>query len=141
VTLVMVGAACVSGGPPGSGQHAATMAYLLSLGAPPNTPDIAGMTALHHAATNARSDAGVVRALLHAGGNPDARNRYGEVPLMLGIQTAAFDVIDALMEAGASLDIPDADDLTPRSALLSPATALLIRSRASGCSLSAAGRR
>jgi hypothetical protein len=141
VTLVMAGAARIRGGPPGSGKHADTMAYLLSRGAPPNTPDIAGRTALHHAATNAPFDAGVVRALLRAGGDPDARNRYGEVPLMLTIQTAALDVIDALMEASASLDIPDADDLTPRSALSTLCYGAAETPACPGRSLSAAGRR
>jgi ankyrin repeat protein len=112
----MNGAARSRGGPPGAGQHAGTLKYLLLRGAPPNVPDIAGLTALHHAATTP-PPAAVVRVLLENGGDPNARNRYGEVPFMSAVQTAAVDVIELLMEFGADLDIPDADDLTPRCVL------------------------
>jgi len=114
-TLVIAGAQRGGAGCPES-DHPATMKYLLAMGAPPDSEDIVGYTALHHATQNTFGGTiALARQLLDAGANVNHQNRYGEVALLGAFQTNGIDAIDLLMEYGADLDISDADDIIPRN--------------------------
>lgn len=55
----------------------------------------------------------LARILLQNGANIDQQERYGGVPILLAFRTNRIDAVDLLMEAGARLDIADADGITP----------------------------
>jgi hypothetical protein len=65
--------------------QAATIEYLLSLGADPNALDKSGVAPLHRAVRTRSLPA--VRALLDGGANPSAPNKSGSTPLHLAVQT------------------------------------------------------
>jgi hypothetical protein len=65
--------------------QAATIKYLISVGADPNALDKSGVAPLHRA-VRTRSLA-AVRALLDGGANSKARNKTGSMPLHLAVQT------------------------------------------------------
>jgi hypothetical protein len=73
-----------------------------------------GWTPLHVAV--AAGDAAVVRALLEAGAQPDARTESGTTPLHLALQRSP-DLVAVLREAGAALDGPSAAYLDDVDAL------------------------
>ncbi|EIW52467.1 ankyrin [Trametes versicolor FP-101664 SS1] len=112
-TFVVRGAQNIIGTASSTDQdHAATLKYLLDLGAPPNMPDIVGYTALHHACnSNPRPE--LARILLEGGADPNQQDHFGSVPLMGAFQNDAVQLVDLLMEHGASLDIKDGDGDTP----------------------------
>lgn len=112
-TFVVRGAQNIIGTTSSTDQdHAATLKYLLDLGAPPNMPDIVGYTALHHACnSNPRPE--LARILLEGGADPNQQDHFGSVPLMGAFQNDAVQLVDLLMEHGASLDIKDGDGDTP----------------------------
>jgi hypothetical protein len=64
--------------------QAATIAYLLAVGADPHTVDRSGVAPLHRA-VRTRSVA-AVRALLDGGANPRQSNKGGSTPLHLAVQ-------------------------------------------------------
>ncbi|KZT67860.1 hypothetical protein DAEQUDRAFT_672474 [Daedalea quercina L-15889] len=111
----------VAGGQRGAAQcpgadHAATLNYLISGGAPVDSCDIVGLTALHHATQNAYGPTvALARILLESGANVNYQNLYGEIPLLSAFQLGDARVVELLMEFGADLDIPDADGTTGRS--------------------------
>jgi ankyrin repeat protein len=51
-----------------------------------------------------RGDAQVVRELVTAGADVNARDRYGQTGLMLAAHAGHADVVDVLIDAGADLD-------------------------------------
>src|SRR5690606_39321673 len=51
------------------------------------------------------SDVEMVKALLAAGADPDAANRFGMTPLMQASRYGDAEVIRALLDGGASLDV------------------------------------
>jgi len=110
-SLVVLGSQRVSGA---NCKHQETLKYLLSHGVPPDVPDICGHTALHHTMIGSVK-ADMMRTLIEHGANVDQQERYGGVPLLIAFRTNRIDVVDLLMEAGAKLDIPDADGITPNS--------------------------
>lgn len=113
-TLVIAGAQRGAAACPGS-NHPATLNFLLSRGAPVDSEDIVGYTALHHATQNTSGGAlALARILLSSGANVNHRNRYGEVPILGAFQTNGVDAVELLMEFGADLDIADADGVDPR---------------------------
>ncbi|KAI9001491.1 ankyrin [Trametes punicea] len=117
VALTLFGAQHLEIKPSSRLDHSATLRYLLAHGAPPDVPDVLGLTALHHASmAYARAD--FARILLEHGANPDHQNRFGSVPLMEAFEHGAIDVIEVLMEFGARLDIEDADGDSPNSVFL-----------------------
>lgn len=77
---------------------------LLASGSDPDEPDDLGDTSVHHAIGG---DAAVLKALLEAGANPNARNSGGISPLMLAYGVGRTDLIDLLRKAGARLDVLD----------------------------------
>ncbi|OCH89380.1 ankyrin [Obba rivulosa] len=111
ISLVIFGAQRTVSGPPGT-DHAATLKYLLEAGAPPDVEDVVGHTALQHASMHA-TELGFVRSLLRYGANVDHRNRYGETALSFACRANQPEIIELLMEAGANMDIPDADGVAP----------------------------
>ncbi|PCH42825.1 ankyrin [Wolfiporia cocos MD-104 SS10] len=113
-TFVVAGAQRGAAVCPGS-DPAAALQLLLSSGAPADSEDIVGYTALHHATQNAAGGAlALARILLEAGASPNHQSRYGEVPILGAFQTGDVDAVELLMEFGADMDIADADDVTPR---------------------------
>jgi uncharacterized protein len=64
-----------------------------------DAPGPDGMTALHWAVYHDRLDA--ARALLAAGANPGARNRYGVAPLSTACENANPEMVELLLESGA----------------------------------------
>ncbi|KAJ3866615.1 hypothetical protein EV359DRAFT_79381 [Lentinula novae-zelandiae] len=83
-------------------MDAATYARLVQI---PHTPQTSKMTPL-------------LRTLIKHGANVDHQNRYGEVAMFLAFPMNNVDFIDILLEHGASLDIPEADGLTPRNTFI-----------------------
>lgn len=110
----MLGAQRIRGGPPGSLRHLDVLKYLLQCGAPPDLADISGHTALHHACTPPDGNFELTKALLEGGANPNAQNRYGEVPIFFPFQGQDIPILDLLMEHNADLDIKDANGDSPR---------------------------
>ncbi|KAI9065998.1 ankyrin [Trametes sanguinea] len=93
-------------------DHSGTLSYLLSQGAPPDTPDVLGYTALHHTCSH-RPRPDLTRILLENGADPNKQDRFGCVPLLSAMQYDCVECVDALLEFGARLDIRDADGKTP----------------------------
>ncbi|KAJ6632557.1 hypothetical protein B0H10DRAFT_2427203 [Mycena sp. CBHHK59/15] len=117
-TLVILGAQRVQDGPPGSMRHLETLNYLFSKGLPPDSEDIVGFTALHHATTSPVQKVDLVRCLLEHGANVNHRSRYGEISLLGSMQLNLIPTIDILMEYNADLDLADADGWTARKHFL-----------------------
>lgn len=93
--------------------------YLFSRGAPIDSEDIAGLTALHHATMVDGTTDELIRTLLEGGANVNHQNRYGEVPLLAAFQTNQIGAINLLLEFDADLEIPDADGVKPSGIFLS----------------------
>ncbi|KAG0701654.1 ankyrin repeat-containing domain protein [Suillus ampliporus] len=115
LSFTVLGAQRIRGGPPSSLRHLDVINYLLQCGAPPDLPDISGHTALHHACTPPVAHFELARALLEGGANPNAQNRYGEVPLFFPFQGRDIPILDLLMEHNADLDIKDGNGDSPRA--------------------------
>lgn len=62
---------------------------------------------LHYAALGGRVD--TIKWLLARGLNVDARNEFGETPLILAAKTAQLDAVRALLEAKADIGLSDKD--------------------------------
>jgi Ankyrin repeats (3 copies)/MYND finger len=96
-----------------------SLKYLVSQGAPVDSEDIVGLTALHHAAMRTSTPTELIRALLECGANPNHQNRYGEVPILGAYQANQIAAINLLLEHGADLDIEEADHFSPLTLYLS----------------------
>lgn len=118
-SFIVTGAQRLQSCPPGYGLHLETLKYLISRGLPVDSSDIAGLTPLFHAVTGQVLRLDLARILLEAGANVDFQNRYGEVALFGAFQRNFTTAIDLLMEFGASLDIAEADGITPMKFFLS----------------------
>lgn len=98
-------------------RHLDVLRLLIFRKAPLDIPDICDFTALHHFVTNphpgSRSTE-LLRLMLESGANPDVQDRYGMVPLYPAFEYKFIPAIELLMEFGASLDIAEADNLTPK---------------------------
>lgn len=99
-------------------HHAEVLRYLLTHGVPADVPDIVGYSALHHCAASPQERPKLARVLLENGAAVNLQNRYGETPLFGAFQINLVETIDVLMEFGADLDIPEADNLTARQHFL-----------------------
>ncbi|KAJ7641486.1 hypothetical protein FB45DRAFT_900330 [Roridomyces roridus] len=113
-SLAILGAQRIQQGPPGSMRYRETLEYLFKKGMPPDIGDIVGNTALHHATTCPHPKDDLTRCLPENGANVNHQNRYGEICIMGSMQLNLIPAIDILMEYGADLDLPDADDWTAR---------------------------
>ena len=111
-TLAVFGAQHPRAGVSAHADHPGTLRLLLERGAPASVPDLVGYTPLHLACmTPVRAD--LARILLEHGADPNARDRFGSVPLMGALQAGTLDAIEALLAHGADLDVADADGVTP----------------------------
>ncbi|KAI0270592.1 ankyrin [Gloeopeniophorella convolvens] len=94
--------------------HAASLKLLLMNGCPPDVPDICRYTALSHATMVPQDNANLTRLLLEHGANVNHIDIYGRTPIVGAIEAAYSKAVDVLMEAGADLDIRDADGFAAR---------------------------
>ncbi len=88
--------------------------YCLKKGVPVDAVDprdTAKRTALHTAAEAGRED--VVRLLLAAGANPNARTIDGETPLHLAAKTGHRIIAELLLDSGADVNAKNIGELTP----------------------------
>jgi hypothetical protein len=88
-----------------------------------------GLTALHHAVRDVRSD--LTTALLAAGANPNVRNNSGATATHWAVHSSAF-ILQMLIDAGGSVNTPSFLGETP---LLS-----LVKDRCAGESLASTAR-
>ncbi|KAI0125293.1 ankyrin repeat-containing domain protein, partial [Xylariales sp. AK1849] len=95
--------------------HAATVAFLLSLGANPGVVDGSSRTPLHLAMEKGglANSPTLVKILLDSGANPNVQNALGQTPLHLAVLWGRADVALVLCEAGASLTVVDQNGLSP----------------------------
>ena len=123
VNLVVIGARGVKRGirdfRRGVGRHIELIAFLISKGAPVEVEDVVGHTALHHAIACPYPHLDIARLLLQSGANVNHRNRFGGVLLLVELEKNLPGPVDLLMEFGADLDIPDAENMSPRAMLTS----------------------
>ncbi|MDH4228190.1 MAG: ankyrin repeat domain-containing protein [Nitrospirota bacterium] len=108
--------------------HANMVNYLLGRGARAGSVDQNGLTALHHAAGAAflpeprtegwdTPDRGkLLKALLKAGADPNARDVMGRTPLYYASVAGSAELVRLLLAAGADPVIPDTSGNTPLSA-------------------------
>ena len=73
--------------------------------------DVKGLIPLHWSAENGHLE--VVRALIEAGADVNARAENGLIPLILSAQNGHLEVVRALIEAGAYVNAKDRSDTTP----------------------------
>lgn len=96
----------------GNAQHVALARALLEAGAKPNAKDVGGFTAFHLATNGNAANAAslqIAAMLPQYGGDPNVRNRFGQVPLIEAVMTTRMDVIECLVHAGAD---PSREDLS-----------------------------
>ena len=84
-----------------------TLQLLLSARAPVNAIDNEGFTALHTALANENVSDEVIDALLDAGADVNAVNRFGMAPLMYVAKSGPVSRLRKLVEHGASLSLRD----------------------------------
>jgi thioredoxin-related protein len=77
---------------------------LLAAGADPDNTNRMGESSLHLAV---RGDSDILKSLISAGANTNARDAGGVTPLMLAAAAGGLDNIDLLRAAGARLDMKD----------------------------------
>ncbi|TFY83377.1 hypothetical protein EWM64_g638 [Hericium alpestre] len=113
VTWVVAGSQRLTHAPHGMRMWADVLKVLLQSGAPVNSEDICGYTALHHAALHPRTPTELLRILLEHGANVNHQNKYGITAIVAALMAGHCGAVDVLMEFGADLTIPDADDDVP----------------------------
>ncbi len=70
-----------------------------------NKEDSWGQTPLHLACSYKKPDTEIIKLLLDAGANPDAKNVEDETPLCKAVKTADINVVQLLLQYGASVKI------------------------------------
>ncbi|MET0293135.1 MAG: ankyrin repeat domain-containing protein [Steroidobacteraceae bacterium] len=86
-------------------QDAALVKALLEAGAKADEPSRLGMRPLHLAIANADIDS--VRLLLAAGADANSRDGTGDTSLMMAARIGRDDIVDALLERHAQVDLRD----------------------------------
>jgi len=123
--------------------QAATIEYLVSIGADPNAVDRGGVTPLHRAVRTRSLPA--VRALLDGGANPRKPNKTGSTPLHLAVQTTGrggsgspqareqqAGIVRLLLKRGASVTDQDRQGREVRQAATSEWIRALLREASTG---------
>mmetsp|Transcript_10910 Transcript_10910/g.29940 ORF Transcript_10910/g.29940 Transcript_10910/m.29940 type:complete len:234 (-) Transcript_10910:637-1338(-) len=82
--------------------HLQVIQALLTRGASPNTPDVAGMSPLFVASYMGRSD--IVKELIDHGASIDQQNKEGWTPLAAACHRQKMGVIQQLILSGSSVD-------------------------------------
>ena len=77
--------------------------YMLKHGTPPDEPPGRGITPLHRAVYKKEGDLQLVRALLEAGADVNARSSTGQTPLFLAKQWGRAEVVQLLLDYGAKI--------------------------------------
>jgi hypothetical protein len=97
-------------------EHLAVLELLIARGLPLDLPDIAGYTALQHAAMqhSLQDHEKILRKLLTSGADVNYQNKWGSTPLHGAVMRANVLGIDLLMEHGAGIDLPDGNGYTVR---------------------------
>lgn len=93
-------------------QNVAMTQVLLEHWADPDIGDHQGNTPLHHALSEKRGAADVVRLLLQRGATADAQNQRGQTALMAAAHAGLLDILTLLLEAGAEIDLADDEQKT-----------------------------
>lgn len=65
-------------------RYLETLQFIFDEGAPVDSEDVMGFTALHHATASPKATEAMTRCLLGNGANVNHRNRFGEVRIKLG---------------------------------------------------------
>ena len=89
-----------------------TSAVIIESGADPNRRSSdRGNTAVAEAA--AMRSPRIIKKLMDAGGDPNSVTADGQTPLMIAIGDGDVEIVEALLAAGASLDVTDKLGMTP----------------------------
>ncbi len=92
-------------------DRARIVQLLLEAGAPADTQDAEGETALMDAATNNSHNA--MKVLIHAGANVSQRGQKGMTPLIRAARNNSHECAKLLLRAGARINTPDNTGETP----------------------------
>ncbi|KZV63781.1 hypothetical protein PENSPDRAFT_657035 [Peniophora sp. CONT] len=94
-------------------RHLRVLKFLLANGLPPDVPDIVRGTALGYAVMKVDDKMpALIHALIAGGANVNNQCIYGSTPLSDAMLVGQAHIVDILMEAGARLDLPDANGTT-----------------------------
>lgn len=86
---------------------------LLKYGAAVNHVDKLGWTALHHSLNDKSADFTVVKILIIAGANPNARDHRNRTPLHRAAQYGSSEIVSYLINNGANPSLKDYNNDTP----------------------------
>ena len=98
-------------------EHMKILIKLLSLGVDVNVHDIAGFTPLHHCVSAFGNEVTFKMAerLLRAGANVNAKNRFGETPLINLAMTTHYDAVELLLKYEADPYMKENDGCSAHS--------------------------
>ena len=98
-------------------EHMKILIKLLSLGVDVNVHDIAGFTPLHHCVSAFGNEVTFKMAerLLRAGAKVNAKNRFGETPLINLAMTTHYDAVELLLKYGADPYMKENDGCSAHS--------------------------
>ena len=91
----------------------AELNQLINRGVDVNQRDILDRTALHHLCRDSSRKPNMIAALLDAGADVNAQDRYGLTPLALAARVGYLDAVSILIDAGADRSIKDNDGRGP----------------------------
>ncbi|KAH7911461.1 hypothetical protein BJ138DRAFT_1085554 [Hygrophoropsis aurantiaca] len=115
--LVVAGAQRVVPRSDSPSDYPATLRLLLGNGAPPDVPNVVGMSALGYACVAPATKLDLARVLLEGGANVDHQDRYGDTALFHALMGNDVPMVELLMEYGADLDICEANGMCVRKSV------------------------